>query len=423
MFTFLETVSSIFLTVAVYLFIPVTLILIGKPFSKRTLFTVSLLNAIIMFLLKNFVCYVLLGDFSTNSTPAFFWSFIGYELMKRRILFQKETSEPPEKETDLSPNENYQHENISQDFSQINTNPVYMKQPARSSSKKSIFPLVFVFVITLYTTVGILFVLAQQRTASFEVVQKRFIADQLSTQYDAGHDNGQRAGYEEGYVDGVEYGYGNGLTHKYYSESDPYNIGYEDGYNVGFIEGHDEGYRDVSDDSNYDRGFDDGYEKCYSEYEDWISLSSLVGLVVPYITIFIIIWAFYLLMSRIIKLTIAPDVSEKTGPAKRVFSALVIAVLVVIIIYLAQSFNFPPVYTKTAQISSQETSRRTEPVRKAVSESTKDSSSSITVYVTETGSKYHRSSCSSLRKSKIAIPLDEAIESYEPCERCSPPTQ
>ena len=423
MYTFLEAVSSIFLTIVVYLFIPVTLILIGKSFSKRALFTISLLNAIIMFLIKNFICYVLLGDFSTNSTPAFFWSFIGYELMKHRILFQKETSEPPEKETDLSPNKNYQHKNISQDFSQINTNPVYTKQPAQSSNKKSIFPMVFVFVITLYTTVGILFVLTQQRTASFEVVQKRFITDQLSTQYDAGHDNGQRAGYEEGYADGVEYGYGNGLTHKYYSESDLYNIGYEDGYNVGFIEGHDEGYRDVSDNSNYDRGFDDGYEKCYSEYEDWISLSSLAGLVVPYVTIFIVIWFFYLLMSKIIKLTIAPDVPEKAGLIKCVFSALVIAVLVMIIIYLSQSFNFPPVYTEASQISSQETSRKTEPVRETAAESTEDSSSSITVYITETGSKYHRSSCSSLRKSKIAIPLDEAVESYEPCERCNPPTK
>lgn len=47
----------------------------------------------------------------------------------------------------------------------------------------------------------------------------------------------------------------------------------------------------------------------------------------------------------------------------------------------------------------------------------------ITVYVTETGSKYHRESCPYLRSSKVPIALSEAIENgYEPCSRCDPPT-
>ena len=46
----------------------------------------------------------------------------------------------------------------------------------------------------------------------------------------------------------------------------------------------------------------------------------------------------------------------------------------------------------------------------------------VTVYTTSTGSKYHRSSCSSLRKSSYAISLSEAkAASYEPCRRCHPP--
>lgn len=44
-----------------------------------------------------------------------------------------------------------------------------------------------------------------------------------------------------------------------------------------------------------------------------------------------------------------------------------------------------------------------------------------TVYVTKTGSKYHRDGCQYLRQSKIAISLDEAKASYEPCSKCSPP--
>ncbi len=46
----------------------------------------------------------------------------------------------------------------------------------------------------------------------------------------------------------------------------------------------------------------------------------------------------------------------------------------------------------------------------------------ITVYVTNTGAKYHVGSCSSLRKSKIPISLQEAKErGYGSCKRCRPP--
>lgn len=49
-------------------------------------------------------------------------------------------------------------------------------------------------------------------------------------------------------------------------------------------------------------------------------------------------------------------------------------------------------------------------------------SGDTTVYVTRTGDKYHRSSCSYLRKSKIAITLQEAIDNgYGICTRCIPP--
>ena len=43
------------------------------------------------------------------------------------------------------------------------------------------------------------------------------------------------------------------------------------------------------------------------------------------------------------------------------------------------------------------------------------------VYVTNTGSKYHRSTCSYLRQSKIAIDKTKAIkQGYTPCSRCNP---
>ena len=46
----------------------------------------------------------------------------------------------------------------------------------------------------------------------------------------------------------------------------------------------------------------------------------------------------------------------------------------------------------------------------------------ITVYITNTGSKYHRDSCRTLKNSKIPISLSEAVRSYEPCGICNPPT-
>ena len=43
------------------------------------------------------------------------------------------------------------------------------------------------------------------------------------------------------------------------------------------------------------------------------------------------------------------------------------------------------------------------------------------VYVTRTGTKYHRESCNSLRRSKIEMPLAEAAARYGPCANCRPP--
>jgi micrococcal nuclease len=45
------------------------------------------------------------------------------------------------------------------------------------------------------------------------------------------------------------------------------------------------------------------------------------------------------------------------------------------------------------------------------------------VYVTSSGEKYHRENCRSLRRSKIALSLADAVKSgYEPCAICNPPT-
>lgn len=61
--------------------------------------------------------------------------------------------------------------------------------------------------------------------------------------------------------------------------------------------------------------------------------------------------------------------------------------------------------------------------QQAAEEAEADDYASQTVYVTNTGEKYHRGSCSSLRKSQIPISLGDAVaQGYGPCKRCNPPT-
>ena len=51
----------------------------------------------------------------------------------------------------------------------------------------------------------------------------------------------------------------------------------------------------------------------------------------------------------------------------------------------------------------------------------KPSTDDIIVYVTHTGSKFHRAGCRYLKKSSIPMKLSEAKRSYSPCSVCNPP--
>jgi len=49
-------------------------------------------------------------------------------------------------------------------------------------------------------------------------------------------------------------------------------------------------------------------------------------------------------------------------------------------------------------------------------------SADTAVYITKTGAKYHRETCSYLKQSKIEISLGSAVkQGYDPCSRCKPP--
>lgn len=64
------------------------------------------------------------------------------------------------------------------------------------------------------------------------------------------------------------------------------------------------------------------------------------------------------------------------------------------------------------------------PVEPVQDEAEEPDEEEIIVYITNTGEKYHRGSCRTLKKSKIETTLSEAIASgYEPCGICHPPTE
>jgi len=47
---------------------------------------------------------------------------------------------------------------------------------------------------------------------------------------------------------------------------------------------------------------------------------------------------------------------------------------------------------------------------------------STTVYVTRTGTRYHRAGCRHLARSQIPMSLAEAMKRYTPCQVCKPPS-
>ena len=59
--------------------------------------------------------------------------------------------------------------------------------------------------------------------------------------------------------------------------------------------------------------------------------------------------------------------------------------------------------------------------QKSTTASSAASSQNYTVYITNTGKKYHRSGCSYLKKSQSAISVSSAkAQGYTPCSRCNP---
>ena len=79
-------------------------------------------------------------------------------------------------------------------------------------------------------------------------------------------------------------------------------------------------------------------------------------------------------------------------------------------------------FRKEKRTTSEEASpNSTAPVPRASKAPTPEIGGTSQVFITETGSKYHRSTCRSLKKSKRSVPVSEALGlGLEPCGICKP---
>lgn len=143
--------------------------------------------------------------------------------------------------------------------------------------------------------------------------------------------------------------------------------GYEDGYTTGYDEGYDEGYDD---------GHDEGYEAGKTEE----------------------------------RLRNAKEMDAERNSVQRTGSVGA----------LAPSPSPQTRLTVAAAMEKQASSTPAPSVKP--SPTTAPTPVSVTVYITKSGEKYHRSGCQYLKKSKIEISLDDAkAKGYTACSKCNPP--
>ena len=83
----------------------------------------------------------------------------------------------------------------------------------------------------------------------------------------------------------------------------------------------------------------------------------------------------------------------------------------------------PPTMTERATQTPEKTQKKQQQAtqKPKKTQSTKTEDKTGTVYITDTGDKYHRSGCRYLKKSKHAISLSNAkAQGYTPCSVCKP---
>lgn len=79
-------ILNLFITLIMYLFIPTVFIIIGKPYEKRHLKWIVIINGIVVYLIFAYLHTCFSSNESPNMVATIIWSYVAYRLLKRRCL-------------------------------------------------------------------------------------------------------------------------------------------------------------------------------------------------------------------------------------------------------------------------------------------------------------------------------------------------
>ena len=248
------------------------------------------------------------------------------------------------------------------------------RRDAEHSVKRLSQVLIGVIIAALIAVIYVPLSQSNQHTQELIEIQETHEQELLDARMEvnANLESYHQEGYDQGFADGHEAGLRDSYS---FSASGSY----EDGYAAGYADGADENYIDPQD--HYSEGYEDGYNDGYydgsysgndSSYEDGYDDGYYYGLEVGYNDGYYEGYA---------------DGYADNEPAA--------------------SYSGGGAYSGSSSGNSDDTYT--------------ESPTSSTVYITESGTKYHRSGCQYLSKSCISISKSSAqSRGYTACSRCNP---
>ena len=160
------------------------------------------------------------------------------------------------------------------------------------------------------------------------------------------------------------------------AKQEEYDIGYKEGYGEGNYDGYADGYKDGLNegknsvyDTYYKEGYEDGYQEGYFDCEREYTTNETID---------------------------SPFLRNNTSNGENIFE--------------------DDIYDASVHESKNDA-----PIFKSLEEYTDNTSILKIVYITDSGTKYHRSGCRYLKDSCHSISIDNAeAEGYSPCSVCDP---
>lgn len=169
----MQLIFSLFLTAMIYLTIPVIFVLVNRPLKNITIITISIINMLIGIFFASLLFSLLSGSLSGgHSGGSLFWTFIGYVMMKKRLLYSS-SNNVSEKETDDLHCESKAENNIS------NKTPNNTK-PTNPHVSKSKFHHILISILSILLFTSILFSIHVHQDYMQEVKEKQNLSQRIS---------------------------------------------------------------------------------------------------------------------------------------------------------------------------------------------------------------------------------------------------